>query len=84
MVKHAIYKHENMTSAWHHKQQKIYNFSTNGVLFPTKHSWKFFLANLNIFYGDIKENVSECFLLNTVYMYIYLCGYIAYTVIKVG
>jgi len=27
-----------------------------------------FCANLNIFHGDIKENVSGCFFLNTVYM----------------
>jgi len=32
MVKPAIYKHGNMTSTWHHQQQRISNFSTNRVL----------------------------------------------------
>jgi len=29
--------------------------------------WKFY-GNLNIFHGDIKENMSGCFFLNTVYI----------------
>ena len=36
--------------------------------------WKFY-ENLNIFHGDIKQNASGCFFLNTVYYrYVYVCG----------
>jgi len=34
-------------------------------LFPRKHSLKF-CKNLDIFHQDMKENVSQCFFLNTV------------------